>query len=1195
LPDPNPACPTCGASIPANAPGGKCPVCLFQLGLTPPPSEATPLPFTPALPARFGDHELLEEIARGGMGVVYKARQLTPERTVALKVIQPHLVRGEAALRRFMQEAEAASRLDHPNIVPVFQAGVHDEQPFYTMRLIQGGSLASRLGPRDGASQSQTARLMAKVARAIHHAHQRGVLHRDLKPANILLEDCGEPFVTDFGLAKLEDGSSVVTGTDHILGTPGYMAPEQADPARNGVTCATDIYSLGAILYHQLAGRPPCEADTPVQTLRLVLEQDPQPPSRFNPVVDRDLETICLKCLERTPHRRYHSAGALADDLERWLRGEPISARPVTGWERAVKWSRRRPAMAALLVVSVCGTLAFLGQMLWSRDQIRQERDRAVAEREKTETARKNAVIFAQRALQQRERAEEALRRQDLQRAEELLAEGDSSAGLAYLAGALHQDPTNAVLAQRLLNALSTRPLALPAGPPVNAGRFVHTARFSPDGRLLATARLGVLQLWNPRTGARVGPPRQHPSRLACFAFSPDGTSVVCGTGAGGIVVWPVLGPGPLRSGRPHDTAVTDIAFNPAGTHFLSFSEDGTALLHERETGALVWTLRHGGPIHRACFSRDGRWIVTASADRTARVWDAATGRPRSTPLKHAEAVKDAQFNSDATRLVTGGADRFVKIWEIDTGRLVGTPARHETSFHSAFFALEDRCVVSVANGGEIFVLDAATGHLLGAALSHGQVVTSVDLSPDGRLLATAGGALGRLWDLEARRPVAQQLVHPEWVRSIRFGLDGRLVTTSNDGTVRTWEAVKTADPPMILPHEGGVVDAMFSFDGRRVLTGSGDRTARVWDASSGRPALPPMRHAAQLVSARFDADGRRIATASKDRTARVWDAATGEPLLEPLPHEETVTFAEWSRDGTRLATGAADGTVKVWDATTGRLVGEPLRHAFRVTDLAFHPQSTLLAVTAGNEVTLCDARTGERSGLQLTHSRSATSVAFSPDGAMLLTGGVDGRARLWDLVTGALLADHFRQDQALQIVRFNGDGRRIVTAGARGGVCVWERGTGKLVAGYGPHEGRVTAAEFSPDGERLLTASEDGTARLWDVASGLPLTDWIVHGTRVVAGRFSPDGRSIVTASWDGTARVLHLPPWTGPVPEWLPGLAEAVGGRRLDHDHALRAVPAGEFLELKEELLAGQEPHAMWVKRFFGQRHGDDDSPQP
>jgi tRNA A-37 threonylcarbamoyl transferase component Bud32 len=352
-------------------------------------------------PRAFGDYELLEEIGRGGMGVVYKARQVSLNRMVALKVIrQPELASADE-VHRFLAEAEAAADLEHPHIVPIYEVGEHQGQPYFSMRLIDGGSLAQVLATRQWAAGSREAQrrageLVAAVARAVHAAHQRRILHRDLKPGNILLDTQGRLYITDFGLAKRVTGPEGppgvvgLTRTGEVVGTPPYMAPEQA-LAVKVLTTAVDVYGLGAVLYELLTGRPPFRGDSPLETLQQVVGREPERPRALDARIDRDLETICLKCLAKEPRGRYGSAEALAEDLERWLAGEPIRARPVGALERAVKWVKRRPASAAVLagviLLPVAGSLMLVvGQRLAAqaaKDELNRYRAEVDAERQR--------------------------------------------------------------------------------------------------------------------------------------------------------------------------------------------------------------------------------------------------------------------------------------------------------------------------------------------------------------------------------------------------------------------------------------------------------------------------------------------------------------------------------------------------------------------------------------------------------------------------------------------------------------------------------------------------------------------------------------------------------------------------------------------------------------------------------------------
>jgi tRNA A-37 threonylcarbamoyl transferase component Bud32 len=307
----------------------------------------------------FGDYVLLDEIARGGMGIVYKARQVSLNRLVALKMILAGQLASAADVQRFRREAEAAANLDNPHIVPIYEVGEHDGQHYFSMKLIESGRSAVTLATApERAAPKAIAQLLATVARAVHHAHQHGILHRDLKPANILLDAQGEPHVTDFGLARRIEGDSRLTQTGAVIGTPSYMAPEQA-AGRKELSTAADVYSLGAVLYELLTSRPPFVAATPLDTLLQVLEQEPEPPRKLVPQIDRDLETICLKCLDKEPQRRYPSALALAEDLERYLEDEPVSARRLGEWELARRWMKKHP-ITAILTWLVAG-----GMLLW--------------------------------------------------------------------------------------------------------------------------------------------------------------------------------------------------------------------------------------------------------------------------------------------------------------------------------------------------------------------------------------------------------------------------------------------------------------------------------------------------------------------------------------------------------------------------------------------------------------------------------------------------------------------------------------------------------------------------------------------------------------------------------------------------------------------------------------------------------------
>lgn len=400
---------------PPAEPAPFCARCLLTGALTPlsePPREAAPAPALTS-PLRVGGYELIEPIARGGMGSVWRARQMSADRIVAYKTVASGLLASASERRRFQTEIEAAAQLDHPNIVPIYEVGDDEGRPFFTMRLMEGGTLAASISDsRLQIPDSEAARLLVKVTRAVHFAHERGILHRDLKPGNILLDAAGEPFVADFGLARRLELESGLTLSGDVLGTPAYLAPEVAAGGSRAATVASDLYSLGAILYELLAGQPPFQAESVPALLHKIVEHDPPPPNQVRrqrrlpsgkppssaatpsagslrreeptpqpldratgTLISRDLETICLKCLAKTPAARYPSAAAFADDLERWLRGEPIQARPTTMIEFGVKWARRYPARATLLAIAAVLPALIIALLLWAYDYSRRQRE----------------------------------------------------------------------------------------------------------------------------------------------------------------------------------------------------------------------------------------------------------------------------------------------------------------------------------------------------------------------------------------------------------------------------------------------------------------------------------------------------------------------------------------------------------------------------------------------------------------------------------------------------------------------------------------------------------------------------------------------------------------------------------------------------------------------------------------------------
>jgi tRNA A-37 threonylcarbamoyl transferase component Bud32/putative hemolysin len=591
-------------------------------------------------PPSVPGYEIVGVLGWGGMGVVYQARHRKLNRVVALKMVRAGGTASPEELLRFLAEAEAVAALQHPHIVQLFEFGQHDGLPFFTLEFVPGGSLAAKLNGAPLPAQ-EAARVVEQVARGVHYAHGKGIVHRDLKPANVLLAEDGTPKVTDFGLAKRVEVGTGLTATGAILGTPSYMAPEQAGGHGKRVGPAADVYALGAILYECLTGRPPFRAATLAETLLQVLGDEPVSVRQLQPGVPADLETICHRCLQKEPARRYASAEDLAEDLRRFQAGEPIQARPVGSGERAWRWCRRNPVVAGLL--TAVATTLLLGTAVATY--------LAIAWRIDAGRARDNE----QRALEAKGEADTAREQKDRQltRAEWLVYAGQIDRAQQYWREG------NVVAAQALLDRcrwdyrgwehdyLHTLFNASHLTLQGHTGE-VHSVCFSPDGRRLASAEGGDdfymkrgVKVWDAQTGQEQLTLQGHTYRFCSVCWSPDGRRLASAS-RGDILGREILGcevkvwdaqTGQERlTLRGHTAGVTSVCFSPDGRRLASASQDQTVRVWDAQTGQEQLTLRgHTAGVTSVCFSPDGRRLASASDDRTVKVWDAQTGQEQLT------------------------------------------------------------------------------------------------------------------------------------------------------------------------------------------------------------------------------------------------------------------------------------------------------------------------------------------------------------------------------------------------------------------------------------------------------------------------------------------------------------------------------------------------------------------------------------
>jgi eukaryotic-like serine/threonine-protein kinase len=1214
-------CGKCGAKIAGDATREVCPACLLESGLrlldeeslagvveaprddgVPVPDRKTPQRLAGIL-GNFGDYELLEEIGRGGQGVVYRARQKSLNRTVALKVIGLGHWATEAHLKRFRREAEAAASLDHPSIVPIYEVGERDGSCYFSMKFIEGGQLDEVI-KREPMPIRRAVELIAKVARTVHYAHEHGILHRDIKPGNILVDQKGGAHLTDFGLARLVETESTVTRTKEVLGTPSYMAPEQAVGETRNLTSATDVYGLGAVLYQLLTGQPPFAGGTTYETIRLLLDTEPRPPRLLNRKIDRDLSTICLKCLEKEPARRYASAELLAEELDRFCRGEPILARPV-GWaERSWRWCRREPALAglaaALVVVLIIG---FIGVVWKWRGEV-----------------------------SQREFAQRAVTRLEIERAESLLEAGDSSRGLAYLARLLRQQPTNHVVAERLMSALTYRSFCLPVAPlrhgnalnsltgqqkeGVNRSEFfpffypgsLVMANLSPDSwRVVTASEDGTARLWNALTGESLGDPMRHEAEVLWAQFSGDGQRIV------------------------------------------TASVDGSARIWRADTSQLAAPpLRHGDIVHFATFSPDGQKVVTASRDNTVRIWNAQTGQPIGLPLIHPKPVYSACFSPDGSRILTADESDHARLWDERTGTAIAaadhfgymlTPSspqfspsgeqvvtfrrrqaflrnplaemvvfarlQHDSFLTSATYSPDGQRIATVSNDSTARIWDTGTGEARISPLRHDSEVTTAHFSSDGQRIVTGSNdKSARLWDVRTGQALTEPMRQEHAVLLAKIGAGGqRVLTFSETDTAWLWD-VRLLQPLAVLRWlQTGPFVGRFSPDGRQVVVLDDANTVRVWNAQSGLSQTKAMGHphpeSRIINSVQFSPDGRRLVTAAETVAAtpsgyggeaQVWDASTGEPIGQPLAGLSITQRARFSPDGTKLVTSSGDGFIRVWDVESGeqQLEWQNGRVSTLRVAVEFSPNGKMI-VTSSSDATvqIWDAATGRPLGKPLQHAADVFWLVFDRAGQRLATASMDKTVRIWSVQTGQMLTPPLVHADPLHhrnSVTFSPDGSRLATA-AGSSAQVWDAASGRAVTTPLRHGGLVRAVQFSADGGKLLSASEDGTARLWDPETGHPVSEPMRHGARVTSAEFSPDGSQLVTFSSDKAVRIWEVTQAPLPVPDWLPALAEAVAGQHINEKEVAEVLSVEDLYRLRQTLSANtaSDYFGRWARWFF------------
>lgn len=1082
--------------------------------------SSSPVNRRPLHAKTFGDYELVDEIARGGMGVVYKAKQIRLNRVVALKMILAGQLASSEEIQRFFTEAEAAANLDHPNIVPIYEIGEHDGQHFFSMAYIEGDSLSDQVkeGPLD---PRRAAALTRQVADAISYAHQQGVVHRDLKPANVLMDRSHQPKITDFGLAKREGGDSQLTATGQVMGTPSYMPPEQADGRIDEVGPAADIYSLGALLYCLLVGRPPFQASSPIETLKQVLEKEPVSPRTLNSDVDVDLATICLKCLEKAPAQRYATAGELTAELDRYLAGQPILARPVSRANQIWRWCRRQPLIAGLTaaVLLLLLSIGIAGPMVaWRQADLRVEAVRAaeVAEEASLKVSKANdELVIAMDQAETAKMAAEAAANQERLAKELLDTEKQEAIATLYA--------TSIRLAQRewISNNIS------------RAQQILNEC------------------------------PQEFRNWEWHYLYS------LCQTEE--------------RVLRGHAAAVDSLRFLPDNQRLVSYSQDGEVKL---------WSLSGGRELRGfkstqipADFGNSNRFSVILSG-RDLEILDVATSEVQaSIPVPASpRKIERAILSDDGSLLLLlvvpppDGTDlRELILVDVATGtqRTIAKNVKNHTLFRPACSRDGTQVAALVDNENVIGIWDAKSGELIQALAGHVLPVSSVDFSPDGRLLASTGldGSV-TLWDLETGTAKHRMKGHRDWVFRANFSEDGRwLVTCGKDRTARIWNVSTGEELIVIRGNTTYVMDATISSDGELLATASADQIVRVWEVgrytkfeegipdetfstfvssnkytASQREAIRNgmlrmladhtsqqwvswFGHGGPLTEVEFIPGTNRFITGGRDKTLKVWSAdERGQLKSFDMPGQVIDVGA--SPDGKLIvaAIGIADQpNVYVWDAESFELIHklDQLKdYAVRIDVspdgryLACGGQTKQLNNTTETQIVIWDLETGEVHKTISGNRGAITGLDFSPDSQHLLAAASGGTMHIWSIDPND---DAPQLTLAVSATRltYHPDGDRFASAHVDGKVRIWDVKTGERIGELEGARTTLTSLAYSPDGKRMIVCGDDTAVTLWDPDRNLQLLELRGHTHLVFDVAFSDDGNSIASASYDGAVNL--------------------------------------------------------------------------
>lgn len=1115
-----------------------------------------------------GDYELLEQLGSGGMGVVYKARHITLKKIVALKMIRVGRFASEGEVKRFRTEARAAAKLEHPGIVSAHEFGVQGDQHYYTMEYVGGGSLADL--HRDApVSAMQAAKITHDLALAIHFAHKHGIVHRDLKPANILITSDGIPRITDFGLAKQlwseDDSVDVsVTETGQVLGTAGYMSPEQASGKSKLVSTGSDIYSLGAVLYALITGRAPFVGESITDTINQVISKDPISPRILNPSVGKDLETICLKCLEKTPDKRYESAQSLAEDLESFISGRPIAARPASTIERVSKWVYRHRLVSSLVTLTIASVILGLGFSIHyaisaSRQAFSlQEANESIelAASDLREASKKAADLATERG--------------------ELLREAKQSIYTFSLNAAMREWERGSVkLAREQLNKTPVelrdweynvlkRQLYLGSVKLTDKHLPVTSIALSPDDQLIATGHGTVINFREFRTlqirkslGGELVHSMEAGGQVYDVTFSPNGQFLATASQDKSIKIWNVNN-GELIRSIPSKTAVIKaIDFDATGSRLVSAGDDGDLRTWDVTTGDPIRSWKEMGKQQNALlavdYNAEGSLIASGGFGSQVRVWRDSDAELVAECTLPTSMVNDINFVSDSEVLVTS-QDSSIHLWDFKTNDVRSYSTGGEISNSGTAIAAKKSMVFTCSRDQSIRSINWINGQQEPLLRGHENVCRLV-VNSSNEWLISAGmdGTLHR-WSLgENRQPACIKQGNPSG--NSCFNADGdSIFALDMDGKLTSFDSKTGATKSTIRSVRGKSISS-FTIDsqGRRLLILFQDKSLQLLDAKD----FHEIAYLESLLSGSRGAQCQAVCSnkpwvaIAGDKTISVIDYERGSILASWEAHEFSVGKMQFSPDENRLYSCSISGRngLKVWD-TQDWTEKKSLGGRSQTSGVMSLNDAGTLLLTHGksNEIKLWNTETLQVAQKYAIDGATPYCAAISPNGRRFaVCGQSDQKLRIYDTSVGKeMMALQIPNGQAvLRSLRFDRTGDKLL-GDAFGTIYVWdgsvlnqleEQMASKLEASpvvaenvkpspksnlvvegadvvLRGHVFDVISLAYSPDGKWLASGSKDETIRLWDVQSGNELNVFTGHEDYVTDVQFHPDGNSLASAS---------------------------------------------------------------------------------